>query len=99
MLAKPRGTATTSKRSPSKGTRNGSAPRAVAVLGATGTVGQRFIQLLESHPWFYVAEVLASDQSAGKTYAEEVGGRWTPSTRIPQADAGTPVKGPGAKVR
>ena len=99
MLAKSRGTATTSKRSPSKATRNGSAARAVAVLGATGTVGQRFIQLLESHPWFYVAEVLASDQSAGKTYAEAVGGRWKLSTRIPERVAGLKVKGPGEKLR
>jgi aspartate-semialdehyde dehydrogenase len=99
MLAKSRGTATTSKRSPSKGARNGSGPRAVAVLGATGTVGQRFIQLLESHPWFYVAEVMASDQSAGKTYAEAVGGRWKLSTRIPERVAGLKVRGPGEKLR
>jgi aspartate-semialdehyde dehydrogenase len=42
----------------------------VAVLGATGAVGQRFIQLLADHPWFEVAEVAASDRSAGKPYAE-----------------------------
>src|SRR6266705_1768886 len=42
----------------------------VGVLGATGAVGQRFIQLLADHPWFEVAEVAASDRSAGKTYAE-----------------------------
>src|SRR5258708_38660724 len=41
-----------------------------AVLGATGAVGQRIIQLLENHPWFHVAEVVASDRSAGKPYAE-----------------------------
>ena len=46
----------------------------VAVLGATGAVGQRFIKLLENHPWFRVAEVIASDRSAGKTYGEAV--RW-----------------------
>ena len=40
----------------------------VAILGATGAVGQRFIQLLENHPWFYVAEVVASSRSAGQTY-------------------------------
>jgi aspartate-semialdehyde dehydrogenase len=40
----------------------------VAILGATGAVGQRFIQLLENHPWFYVAEVVASNRSAGQTY-------------------------------
>ncbi len=38
----------------------------VAVLGATGSVGQRFIQLLENHPWFEVKEVAASERSAGK---------------------------------
>jgi aspartate-semialdehyde dehydrogenase len=42
----------------------------VGVLGATGAVGQRFIQLLADHPWFEVAEVAASDRSAGKTYAQ-----------------------------
>jgi aspartate-semialdehyde dehydrogenase len=46
----------------------------VAVLGATGAVGQRFVQLLENHPWFRVAEVVASDRSAGKPYAEAC--RW-----------------------
>lgn len=46
----------------------------VAVLGATGAVGQRFIQLLENHPWFRVAEVVASDRSAGKPYREAC--RW-----------------------
>jgi aspartate-semialdehyde dehydrogenase len=42
----------------------------VGVLGATGAVGQRFVQLLADHPWFEVKEVAASDRSAGKTYAE-----------------------------
>jgi aspartate-semialdehyde dehydrogenase len=42
----------------------------VGILGATGAVGQRFIQLLEGHPWFEVAEVAASDRSAGKSYKE-----------------------------
>jgi aspartate-semialdehyde dehydrogenase len=42
----------------------------VAVLGATGSVGQRFVQLLATHPWFRVAELVASDRSAGKSYAE-----------------------------
>ncbi len=46
----------------------------VAVLGATGAVGQRFIQLLQNHPWFRVAEVIASDRNAGKPYGEVV--RW-----------------------
>src|SRR5690349_16628301 len=42
----------------------------VAVLGATGSVGQRFVQLLADHPWFELAEVVASDRSAGQTYAD-----------------------------
>ncbi len=42
----------------------------VAVLGATGTVGQRFIQLLENHPWFQVTAITASDRSEGKKYSE-----------------------------
>lgn len=42
----------------------------VAVLGATGSVGQRFIQLLHRHPWFEVAELVASDRSTGKAYGE-----------------------------
>src|SRR5260221_1790009 len=46
----------------------------VAVLGAAGAVGQRFIQLRENHPWFHVAEVVASNRSAGKPYREAC--RW-----------------------
>ncbi len=65
----------------------------VAVLGATGTVGQRFLQLLEDHPWFYVAEVMASDQSAGKSYADAVGSRWKLTTGIPQTVARLKVRG------
>ncbi len=42
----------------------------VAILGATGNVGQRFIQLLENHPWFRVAELVASERSAGKKYED-----------------------------
>src|SRR5213080_4136505 len=42
----------------------------VAVLGATGSVGQRFVQLLEHHPWFRLHEVVASERSAGKSYAD-----------------------------
>ncbi len=44
----------------------------VAVLGATGAVGQRFIQLLEGHPWFEVDELIGSERSAGRTYGEAV---------------------------
>jgi aspartate-semialdehyde dehydrogenase len=53
----------------------------VAVLGATGAVGQKFIKLLENHPWFEVAQVAASDRSAGKRYDEAV--MWKQSTPIP----------------
>ena len=55
------------------------------ILGATGMVGQRFIQLLENHPWFEVAAVAASPRSAGKTYAEAVGDRWKMDTPMPTA--------------
>ncbi len=48
----------------------------VGILGATGMVGQRFISLLENHPWFEVVTVAASARSAGKTYEEAVGARW-----------------------
>lgn len=48
----------------------------VAVLGGTGMVGQRFIQILEKHPWFTVTQIAASPRSAGKTYEEAVEGRW-----------------------
>lgn len=54
----------------------------VGILGATGTVGQRFIQLLESHPWFEVAWLAASDRSAGKKYSEAA--TWRLSTPIPE---------------
>ena len=70
----------------------------VAVLGATGTVGQRFLQLLERHPWFEVVEVMASDQSAGKRYEEAVGNRWKLSTPIPAAVRGLRVKGPKERL-
>ena len=56
---------------------------AVGILGATGMVGQRFISLLENHPWFRVAAVAASKNSAGKSYADAVKGRWTHETPIP----------------
>ncbi|MFH1068470.1 MAG: aspartate-semialdehyde dehydrogenase [Candidatus Glassbacteria bacterium] len=55
----------------------------VGVLGATGTVGQRFITLLEGHPYFELVEVAASERSAGKTYEEAVAGRWKVSADIP----------------
>ena len=48
----------------------------VGIVGATGMVGQRFIALLENHPWFEVTTIAASPRSAGKTYEEAVGGHW-----------------------
>ena len=56
----------------------------VGILGATGMVGQRFISLLENHPWFQVVTVAASPRSAGKTYEEAVGGRWKMTTPMPE---------------
>ena len=55
--------------------------RKVGILGATGMVGQRFIQLLSNHPWFEIAWLAASDRSAGKTYAEAC--RWKLDTPLP----------------
>jgi aspartate-semialdehyde dehydrogenase len=57
----------------------------VGILGATGMVGQRFISLLENHPWFEATVVAASPRSAGKTYEEAVGGRWKMPTPMPEA--------------
>ena len=57
----------------------------VAVLGGTGMVGQRFISILDNHPWFEVAAIGASPRSAGKTYEEAVGGRWKLDGDIPES--------------
>ncbi len=57
----------------------------VGILGATGMVGQRFIALLENHPWFEVTTVAASPRSAGKTYEDAVGDRWKMTTPMPEA--------------
>ena len=56
----------------------------VGILGGTGMVGQRFISLLENHPWFEVTTIAASPRSAGKTYEEAVGGRWKMDTPMPE---------------
>ncbi|MBR2764726.1 MAG: aspartate-semialdehyde dehydrogenase [Blautia sp.] len=63
----------------------------VGILGATGMVGQRFISLLDGHPWFEVVTVAASARSAGKTYEEAVGGRWKMDTPMPEAVKGLTV--------
>lgn len=57
----------------------------VGVLGATGMVGQRFLALLENHPWYEVVTVAASPRSAGKTYEQAVGDRWKMTTPMPEA--------------
>lgn len=56
----------------------------VGILGGTGMVGQRFISLLENHPWFEVTAIAASARSAGKRYEEAVGGRWKMQTPMPE---------------
>jgi len=69
----------------------------VGILGATGIVGQRFVQMLEHHPWFEAAWLAASDRSEGKPYAEAV--RWRLKTPIPPAVAKmevSPAKPEGA---
>lgn len=55
------------------------------ILGGTGMVGQRFVSLLENHPWFEVTVIAASPRSAGKTYEEAVGDRWKMDTPMPEA--------------
>ena len=57
----------------------------VGILGGSGMVGQRFISLLENHPWFEVVAIAASPRSAGKTYEEAIGGRWKMTTPMPEA--------------
>ena len=57
----------------------------VGILGGTGMVGQRFISLLENHPWFEVVTIAASPRSAGKTYEEAIGDRWKMQTPMPEA--------------
>src|ERR1022692_3711251 len=69
----------------------------VGILGATGIVGQRFIQMLEHHPWFEVSWLAASDRSGGREYAEAA--RWRLKTAIPDAIAKmtvSPAKPEGA---
>ena len=55
----------------------------VGILGATGMVGQRFVTLLENHPWFELVTLAASAHSAGKTYEEAIGGRWALDVPMP----------------
>ena len=69
----------------------------VGILGATGIVGQRFVQMLEHHPWFEVAWLAASDRSEGRTYGDAA--RWRLKTLIPERVAKmivSPAKPAGA---
>ena len=61
------------------------------ILGATGMVGQRFVTLMEHHPWFQVTAVAASSRSAGRSYEEAVGGRWKMETPMPEYVRDMPV--------
>ena len=68
----------------------------VAVLGATGSVGQRLVQLLEHHPWFRLHEVVASERSAGKSYADAAD--WRLDTILPKDAAALTVKNLGSEL-
>jgi aspartate-semialdehyde dehydrogenase len=68
----------------------------VAVLGATGSVGQRFVQLLENHPWFRLHELIASDRSAGKAYADAAD--WRLDTLLPEEASGKTVRSLGSDL-
>ena len=65
--------------------------RKVGVIGATGMVGQRFLTLLDGHPYFEVTALAASARSAGQTYEKAVEGRWKMSTPIPERFKKMPV--------
>jgi aspartate-semialdehyde dehydrogenase len=64
----------------------------VGILGATGMVGQRFIQLLQNHPWFEIAELAASERSASRTYGEAASEKWKLESAIPAEAASMMVK-------
>lgn len=63
----------------------------VGILGGTGMVGQRFISLLENHPWFEVTTIAASPRSAGRRYEDAAGSRWKMDTPMPEAVKDIPV--------
>src|SRR5881394_120750 len=87
-------TATLTSESPQTRTRRDRIP--VAVLGATGSVGQRFVQLLEHHPWFRLHEVIASARSAGKRYGEAAD--WRLDTLLPDDAQPMTVKALGTEL-
>ncbi|HET8524766.1 MAG TPA: aspartate-semialdehyde dehydrogenase, partial [Thermomicrobiales bacterium] len=68
----------------------------VAVLGATGSVGQRFVQLLAAHPWFRVAEVVASERSEGKKYRDAT--EWRLDAFMPEDAADLTIKDYNAQL-
>jgi aspartate-semialdehyde dehydrogenase len=68
----------------------------VTVLAATGTVGQRFVQLLDGHPWFEVAALTGSERTAGKTYADAC--HWLLGSELPEWVRSMPVLPPDAAV-
>ena len=70
----------------------------VGIIGCTGMVGQRFIQILDQHPWFQIAALAASGRSAGKTYLQAVEGRWWMSTPIPAVVENMPVYDAAADI-
>ena len=79
-----------------KESRNRSDRIPVAVLGATGSVGQRFVQLLENHPWFRLHEVIASERSAGKSYGQAAD--WRLDTPLPSAAGNLRVQSLGSSI-
>jgi aspartate-semialdehyde dehydrogenase len=87
-------TATSLEETKTASPRTGRIP--VAILGATGSVGQRFIQLLANHPWFRVHEVVASDRSAGKTYGAAAD--WRLETLVPDDVGALTVKNLGTNL-
>lgn len=87
-------TATLTDEAPARAARTAKIP--VAVLGATGSVGQRFVQLLENHPWFRLAEAVASERSAGKMYGDAAD--WRLDTLLPHDAAGLKVKSLGDEL-
>src|ERR1041385_3802063 len=87
-------TATLPAEPPARSARSSRIP--VAVLGATGSVGQRFVQLLEHHPWFRLHEVVASERSAGKAYGDAADLRL--DTLLPNAASALEVKSLGGEL-
>jgi len=70
----------------------------VGIIGATGMVGQRFVTLIENHPWFELSIVAASSRSAGKTYEEAVSGRWMMESNIPEAAKNLTVRSAESEI-